>query len=206
MGSYGEVWLARDAMQKWRAVKIIARGKSPAETDRGYEREFKALKHYEEISHKDSSLMRIVAVGRDAEDRYFYYSMELADDARTGSPFQPRNDDEFPGLSAAEYRPRTLRSVLRARDRLEPRACVEYAAALAAGLEQVHAAGLLHRDIKPDNIIFVHGRPKLADIGLMTLSDSTYSFAGTMAYLAPEGPRSKASCQRRNESGVIPPV
>ena len=81
-GSYGEVWLAADAMGKWRAVKVVARGPKGGH-DHGYEREFKAVQCYEEICHSHGSLMPILAVGRDETDRFFYYSMELADDART---------------------------------------------------------------------------------------------------------------------------
>ena len=44
------------------------------------------------------------------------------------------------------------------------------------------------RDIKPSNIIFVGGRPKLADIGLVTDAGDARSIVGTEGYLAPEGP------------------
>ena len=48
----------------------------------------------------------------------------------------------------------------------------------------------MHRDIKPSNIIFVKGRPKLADIGLVTDVGDAKSIVGTEGYLAPEGPGS----------------
>src|SRR5205807_8994439 len=43
---------------------------------------------------------------------------------------------------------------------------------------------------KPSNIIFSHGQPKLADIGLIANQDATCSFVGTEGYLPPEGPGS----------------
>jgi len=46
----------------------------------------------------------------------------------------------------------------------------------------------VHRDVKPSNIIFVDGRPKLADIGLVTDTGDSRSIVGTEGYLAPEGP------------------
>ncbi len=39
---------------------------------------------------------------------------------------------------------------------------------LCEALEFFHQQGLTHRDIKPQNIIFVNGQPKLADLGLIT--------------------------------------
>lgn len=177
-GSYGEVWLATDAMEKWRAVKVVFRRRDGS-ADHGYEREFKAIKRYDGICHSDASLMPILNVGRDAADRYFYYSMELADDARTGTRLAA------PAATAAErqtpveaYEPHTLRADLRQRGRLPPEECVKHGIALATALEQLHTHGLIHRDIKPDNIIFVDGHPKLADVGLVADAEGTYSLAG----------------------------
>ena len=47
---------------------------------------------------------------------------------------------------------------------------------------------LVHRDVKPSNVIFVNGRPKLADIGLVTDASDQCSIVGTEGYLPPEGP------------------
>ena len=42
--------------------------------------------------------------------------------------------------------------------------------------------------MKPSNIIFVNGVPKLADIGLVTGVDATRSYVGTEGFAPPEGP------------------
>ena len=84
--------------------------------------------------------------------------------------------------------PRTLKLDLHRRGRLPFEECLDLALALTTALEHLHQNGLMHRDIKPANIIFVNGQPKMADIGLVTETDSTKSFVGTEGYIPPEGP------------------
>lgn len=62
-------------------------------------------------------------------------------------------------------------------------------AAVARGLEAAHAAGLVHRDIKPDNLVIGDdGRVRVIDFGLAisTANDATGELAGTLGYMAPE--------------------
>ncbi len=64
--------------------------------------------------------------------------------------------------------PRTLRDDLKHRGALPPGERLAIGAQLASALEPLPAQSLVHRDIKPPNIIFVNGEPKPADIGLVT--------------------------------------
>jgi serine/threonine protein kinase len=60
----------------------------------------------------------------------------------------------------------------------------------------LHERRLVHRDIKPANILFVRGRPKLADIGLVTEVVATgvdITQVGTPGYMPPEGPGTPAA-------------
>lgn len=184
-GSYGEVWLALNAMSKWTAVKIV---RCRAETERhAYEQEFRGLQRYDDLSGSDGSLMPIKNVGENVAAGYFYYAMELADDANTRLPL-PRlaagGTDPTLDQAAANYRPWTLSEELKRHGRLSPDACVEYGLALCEALQILHDGGLVHRDVKPSNIIFVNGRPKLADVGLVAATDATMnSFAGTSGFV-----------------------
>ncbi|MGW2365626.1 Stk1 family PASTA domain-containing Ser/Thr kinase [Streptomyces sp. NPDC001667] len=86
----------------------------------------------------------------------------------------------------------TLRDVLRERGALQPRAALDIAEPVLAALGAAHLAGLVHRDMKPENVLIGDdGRVKVADFGLVRAVDthstaSTGSVLGTVSYLAPE--------------------
>ena len=81
-----------------------------------------------------------------------------------------------------------MRSDLKARGRLPFDECLQIGLSLTSALEHLHQHGLVHRDVKPSNIIFVDGQPKLADIGLVAGVDEARSFVGTEGFIPPEGP------------------
>ena len=94
---------------------------------------------------------------------------------------------------AMEYVPgRTLRQLLNERGKLTPGESLDIIESVLAGLAAAHQAGIVHRDVKPENVLLAEdGRVKVADFGLArsmsgTNHTKTGVLMGTVAYLAPE--------------------
>lgn len=182
-GAYGKVWLARNAVGQWQALKVVYAAKFGGDTD-PYNREFNGIKRYKPVSDKHPGLLRVDFVSTKKKQGFFYYVMELGDALTPGWEEQP-----------STYRPRDLHSARALADerRLPVRECVRIALILTEALDFLHRQGLTHRDIKPSNIIFVNGQPKLADVGLVAEArtpDKDRSWVGTPGFMppAPEPP------------------
>ena len=100
----------------------------------------------------------------------------------------------------------TLTRLIRERGPLEPREAMEIASQFLAGLEAIHQAGFVHRDVKPDNVMITRaGRVVVMDFGLARpqADDRTLTLAGTPAYMAPEQLRGHQA--RRRGPTCTPP-
>jgi beta-lactam-binding protein with PASTA domain/serine/threonine protein kinase len=84
----------------------------------------------------------------------------------------------------------TLRDVLQDKGRLTPREAFGVLEPVLAALDAAHRAGIVHRDVKPENVLIAQdGRVKVADFGLaraVAAATTTGVLIGTVAYLAPE--------------------
>ncbi len=106
-----------------------------------------------------------------------------------------QGEDQGHVFLAMEYVPgRTLRDLLKERGRLPSRQALNFMAPVLAALGAAHQAGMVHRDVKPENVLITEdGRVKVADFGLARAVEQsnqgltrTGTLMGTAAYLAPE--------------------
>ncbi|HXI12933.1 MAG TPA: protein kinase [Thermoanaerobaculia bacterium] len=83
-----------------------------------------------------------------------------------------------------------LASLLRRIGNLAPAKALDIARGLCAGLAAVHERGVIHRDLKPGNVMIDgRGKPRITDFGLAAVSEqpgASAGLAGTPAYMAPE--------------------
>jgi len=86
----------------------------------------------------------------------------------------------------------SLRDVLNRRSRLEPAELLSFLVEVCAGLGAAHDVGLVHRDVKPENLLHdASGHVRVADFGIARALDSTRltpagTMLGSVQYMAPE--------------------
>ena len=168
-GAYGVVYLAEGPDGRRAAVKVCR--KDDCAPDR-YSRELRGAECCKSLSGADG-LVRMLELAE--TDWGFYAVMDLADDE-----FDREN------ASPESYRPKTLASVIDGEKALPLKVCVKLGIALAKGLAALQRRHLLHRDIKPGNVIYVGGEPVLSDTGLVVEETVAVSTVGTPGYVPPE--------------------
>ncbi len=150
----------------------------------------------------DTQLDREVAVkilhGRYADDPSFIarFRREAQAAANLNHPnivavYDAGEDDDRPFIVMEYVEGRSLRDVLR-RESITPNRAIEVVGDAALALDYAHERGLVHRDVKPGNILIAQdGRVKVADFGIARAVSAetvtqTAAVFGTAAYIAPE--------------------
>ncbi len=113
------------------------------------------------------------------------------------SVYDTGESDGVPYIVMEYVEGRTLREVLQREGRLLPQRALEVVADVCAALDVAHAAGIVHRDIKPGNVMLTpRGEVKVMDFGIAraaadssTTATQTAAVMGTAAYLSPEQAR-----------------
>jgi beta-lactam-binding protein with PASTA domain len=154
----------------------------------------------------DTRLDRTVAVKvmhralADDPDFVARFTREAKASARVSAPevvaVHDQGTDRETGLAylvMEHVRGINLRQLLQERGALSPARAVSLLEPVLRALSAAHAAGLVHRDVKPENVLLADdGRVKVADFGLAravetsNLTQTTGLLIGTVAYLAPE--------------------
>ncbi|MBR2358758.1 MAG: SUMF1/EgtB/PvdO family nonheme iron enzyme [Lentisphaeria bacterium] len=160
-GAFGITFLARNPLGQKVIIKIVSSPNS-------CERELTGLRNYMRVAGKHPNLLQIYHIGEFEEG--FYYTMEAADNFN----------------NSGDYYPATLGNCFRKKRIFSPEESLDIIRKLTDALQVMHTADLIHRDIKPDNIIFVNGQPKLSDPGLVITVGENASFAGTLGFIPPE--------------------
>lgn len=172
-GGFGEVWLCRSqAMGDYRALKWI-----PATHSDRLGKEYESLLHYRKAAAglRSPHLVAIEHVNRN--DSGLYYVMPLADGDAANDPTDP------------EWQPLSLAAKIHARAGqphwFSSREITALIQPILLGLQTLSDAGLVHRDVKPENILFFGGRPCLGDISLLGEDASVITRRGTPGYATP---------------------
>lgn len=160
-GNFGEVWKARkNPSGIEKAIKVVSQ---PADREAA-QRELRALELIKNFRHPYLLATEDFWV----ENNRLHIVMELADYTLRGRLKQCA-EDGLPGIPEDEL--------------------LAYFMEAAEGLDYLHEKHVVHRDVKPDNILVLNGHAKVADFGLARHQEkemASMSFAGTPAYMAPE--------------------
>lgn len=156
-GGFGEVFRAWDPRLQ-RQVALKLHKLSPAEQDTAYTEILSEARALAQVRHPN--VVAVHGVDR-TEDRVGYWT------------------DFIQG--------RTLAQLLREQGLLGPREAALAGIEVAKALSAVHSAGLLHRDVKLENVMREEGgRIVLLDFGLSAVAGKDHCLAGTPSYMAPE--------------------
>lgn len=172
-GGFGEVWLCRsEAMGDYRALKIIS-----TTSPEHLRKEYDSLLQYRKASAqlRTPHLLPIEHVNLVSDG--LFYVMPLADGIGSDDPNSP------------EWIPLTLGQMTFRRDEhstwFTSKEVIHIIQPILHALQTLSDAGLVHRDVKPENILFFDGKPCLGDISLLGMDAHIITQRGTPGYATP---------------------
>jgi len=172
-GGFGEVWLCRSgATGSYHAIKFIS-GRDPELL----EKEHHSLTLYRNAASRLRSphLVPIEHINR--HDAGLFYVMPLADGVTATDPADPA------------WEPLSLATVIGARSNaaswFSGSEIIGLILPILDALQTLSDAGLVHRDVKPENILFFGGSPCLGDISLLGEDAAVITRRGTPGYATP---------------------
>jgi serine/threonine protein kinase len=133
-----------------------------------------------------------------AEDPEFRarFGREVSAARKVGGKFTARvvdadTDGEELWLATEYISGPTLREAVAVQGPLAESSVLALAAGLAEALDAIHQAGLVHRDLKPDNVLLAYDGPRVIDFGIARVAGASTLTAtgvlmGTLAYMSPE--------------------
>jgi|GEM_PF-682012 len=172
-GGFGEVWLCRsESMGDYRALKFIP----TTHADR-FDKEYEALLHYRSAASRLRTPHMVPIEHANRNEAGLYYVMPLADGVEDMDPADPAWQ---PSSLAARVHAQVGKPAWFASQEI-----IALIQPVLEALQTLSAAGLVHRDVKPENILFFNGQPCLGDISLLGADASVITRRGTPGYGTP---------------------
>jgi serine/threonine-protein kinase len=187
VSSTGDALIGRTLDGRYRVLRRIAEGGMATvylAVDERLDREVALKVMRQHLTHDESFVTRFRREARSSASLSHPNVVAVFD----------QGEDDGCIFLAMEYVPgQTLRDVMREEGLLSPRAALDVLEPVLLALAEAHGKGLIHRDVKPENVIINdNGTVKVADFGLaravtsQTVTSTQGVLLGTVAYLSPE--------------------
>jgi RNA polymerase sigma factor (sigma-70 family) len=173
-GAFGDVWLGQHLLlREFRAIKLVAANGQFGQA------ELDGVRTYMQMARQHPHLVPIEHLGQ--SNGHYFLVMPLADDIKGPAVLR----------SPEQYEPQTLKSYLELHRPLPIDKVLTVARHLLSALEFLHGRGLIHCDVKPDNVLRIDGSWRLGDMSILIRRNLLKGGRGTPWFTPPEGNRDR---------------